>query len=69
MCDYQKIVIIFFVCLLIATIAVGVVETAIEKSKEKKKAFNKLVRENKQLKDKIYTLKFQEELKGLRIDD
>ena len=66
MCDYQKIVIIFFGCILMATIAVWLVETAIEKSKERKKAFNELVRENKQLKDKIYTLKFQEELRKLK---
>lgn len=69
MLDYQIICVCLLSCLLIPLIVGGLIETAIKKHKAKKEAFAKLVRENKQLKDKIYRLKFNAELRGLRIDD
>jgi len=68
MLDYQIAVIIFFVCFLLSIIVVGLIEEAIKKHKAKKQAFAELVRENKRLRDKIHSLKFQAELRGLKID-
>ena len=69
MLDYQIAVIIFFALLLLSIIVVGSIEEAIRKHKAKKEYFENLIKENKQLKDKIYKLKFNAELRGLRIDD
>ena len=69
MLDYQIAVIIFFALLLLSIIVVGSIEEAIRKHKAKKEYFKKLEKENEQLKDKIYRLKFNAELRGLRIDD
>ena len=68
MLDYQIAVIIFFVSLILSVIVVGLIEEKIKKDKAKKEAFAELVRENKRLRDKIYSLKFQAELRGLKID-
>ena len=68
MLDYQIAVIIFFVSFILSIIVIGLIEEAIKKYKAKKKAFAELVRENKRLKDKIYSLKFQAELRGVKID-
>ena len=69
MLDYQIAVIIFFALLLLSIIVVGLIEEAIRKHKAKKNYFAELERENKQLKDKLYRLKFNAELRGLKIDD
>jgi hypothetical protein len=69
MLDYQIIVILFFALLLLSIIVIGLIESAIKKHKAKKEAVAQLVRENKQLKNKIYSLKFRAELRGLKIDD
>ena len=69
MLDYQIAVIIFFALLLLSIIVVGSIEEAIRKHKAKKKYFENLIKENQQLKDKIYRLKFNAELRGLKIDD
>ena len=69
MLDYQIAVIIFFALLLLSIVVVGLIETAIKKHKAKKEYFKNLIKENKQLKDKIYKLKFNAELRGLKIDD
>ena len=69
MLDYQIAVIIFFALLLLSIIVVGLIEEAIRKHKAKKKYFEKLEKENEQLKDKIYRLKFNAELRGLKIDE
>lgn len=66
--DYQIAVIIFFALLLLSIVVVGLIETAIKKHKAKKEYFENLIKENKQLKDKIYKLKFNAELRGLKID-
>ena len=68
MLDYQIAVIIFFALLLLSIVVVGLIETAIKKHKAKKEYFKNLIKENKQLKDKIYKLKFNAELRGLKID-
>lgn len=69
MLDYQIMVILFFVCLILSTLVIGLIESAIMKHKAKKEAFAKLVRENQCLKDKIYRLKFNAELRGLKLND
>lgn len=69
MLDYQIAVIIFFALLLLSILVIGLIESAIKKHKAKKEAVAQLVRENKQLKNKIYSLKFRAELRGLKIDD
>lgn len=69
MLDYQIAVIIFFALLLLSIMVVGSIEEAIRKHKAKKKYFENLIKENQQLKDKIYRLKFNAELRGLKIDD
>lgn len=69
MLDYQIAVIIFFVCLLLSIVVVGLIEEAIKKHKEKKRFIEELIKENKQLKHKLYTYKFQAELRGLHIED
>lgn len=69
MLDYQIIVILFLVYMFLSIIMIGFIESIIKKHKTKKKAFDELVRENKQLKDKIYRLKFNAELRGLKLDD
>jgi hypothetical protein len=69
MLDYQIAVIIFFALLLLSIIVVGSIDEAIKKYKAKKEYFENLIRENKQLKEKIYRLKFNAELRGLKIDD
>ena len=68
MLNYQIAVILFFIGLLLSITVIGLIEMAIKKRKAKKAAFAELVRENKQLKDKIYRLKFNAELRGLKID-
>ena len=67
--DYQIIVILFFVYVFVSLIVGELIEKAIKKHKAKKKAHAELVRENKQLKDKLYRLKFNAELRGLTIDE
>ena len=69
MLDYQIAVIIFFAWLLLSIIVVGFIEKLIKKHKAKKKYFENLIKENKQLKDKLYRWKFNAELRGLKIDD
>lgn len=69
MLDYQTSVIIFFASFLLSIIVIGLIESAIKKHKAKKEAFAALVRENKWLRYKLYSLKFQAELRGLKIDD
>lgn len=69
MLDYQIIVILFLVNMLLGILMIGFIESIIKKHKAEKKAFDELVRENKQLKDKIYRLKFNAELRGLKLDD
>jgi len=69
MLDYQIMVILFFVCLILSTLVIGLIDSAIMKHKAKKEAFAELERKNKQLKDVIYRLKFNTELRGLNIDD
>lgn len=69
MLDYQIIVISFLGALLLSIIVVGSIEEAIRKHKAKKEYFEKLEKENEQLKEKIYRLKFNAELRGLKIDD
>jgi hypothetical protein len=68
MISYQLAVIIFFAWLLLSIIVVGLIEEAIKKHKAKKQYFENLIRENKQLKEKIYRMKFNAELRGLKID-
>lgn len=68
MLDYQKIVISFFLFMFVSIIVVGLIELAIKKHKAKKQYFENLIRENRQLKEKIYRLKFNAELRGLKID-
>lgn len=69
MLDYQIAVVLIFVGLLISITVIGLIGSAIKKHKAKKEAFAALVRENKQLRYKLYSLKFQAELRGLKIDD
>ena len=68
MLDYQIAVIIFFALLLLSIIVVGSIEEAIRKHKAKKEYFENLIKENKQLKDTIYRLKFNAELRGAKLD-
>lgn len=68
MLDYQIAVIIFFALLLLSIVVVGLIESAIKKHKAKKEYFENLINENKLLKEKIYRLKFNAELRGLSID-
>lgn len=67
--DYQIIVILFFLFMIISTILIGFIESRIKKHKAKKEYFENLIRENKRLKDRIYRLEFNAELRGLKIDD
>ena len=69
MLDYQIIVILFLVYMLLSIIVIGLIDLAIKKHKARKKAIYELVRENKRLKDKIYSLKFQAELRGVKLYD
>lgn len=69
MLDYQIIVVSFLVYMFLSIIVVGLIASAIKKRKARKEAFAKLERENQQLKGKIYRLKFNAELRGLKIDD
>ena len=68
MLDYQIAVIFIFVWLILSVLITGLIETAIKKHKAKKQAFAELEKENKQLKDKLYSLKFQAELRGFKLD-
>ena len=63
--DFQIGFFVFLACFILATIIIGL----IEKHKAKKKAFAALVKENKQLKDEVYRLKFNAKLRGWNIDD
>lgn len=69
MIDYQIIVISFLGTLLLSIAVVFLIESAIRKHKAKKEYFETLIEENKHLKDKIYRLRFNAELRGLKIDD
>ena len=68
MLDYQKVVVVFFVCFLLSIMLIGLIGSAIKKHKAKKEYFAKLERENEQLREKIYRAKFNAELRGLKID-
>ena len=68
MLDYQKAVIMFLVCFVLAVLVIGFVESRAKKHKAKKEAYAKLEKENKQLKDTIYRLRFCEELRGVKLD-
>lgn len=68
MLDYQIAVIVFFAGLFLSTLVIGLIESAIKKHKAKKEYFENLIKENKQLKEKNYRLKFNAELRGLKID-
>lgn len=68
MLDYQIAVIIFFAYLLLSLIVGSLIGKAIKKHKAKKETIAKLVKENQRLQDKIYRLKFNAELRGLKID-
>ena len=65
---YQKVVILFLGIFILSILVNGLIESAIKKHKAKKEAISKLEKENQQLKDKLYTLKFQAELRGLKLD-
>ena len=67
MLDYQKMFIVCFVLVFASILLIGLVESVIKKHKAKKKYFAELKRENKQLKDKIYRLKFNAELRGVNL--
>lgn len=69
MFDYQIAVILFFVYMLLSIIVTILTKSAIKKHKAKKEILAELVKENKQLKDKIYRLRLNAELRGLKIDD
>ena len=64
MLDYQKIVIAVFIGLILSTLIIGL----IEKNKANKEYIAELERKNEQLREKIYRLKFNAELRGLKID-
>jgi hypothetical protein len=69
MLDYQIAVFVFFAGLFLSTLVIGLIESLVKKHKAKKQYFENLIKENKQLKEKIYRLKFNAELRGLKIDD
>lgn len=69
MLDYQIFFILFFLLMFVSILVVGSIDEAIKKHKAKKQYFENLIKENKQLKEKIYRLKFNAELRGLKIDD
>ena len=68
MLDYQIMVILIFGCFLLSTTVIGVVGSIIKKHKSKKQIIADLERENRLLKDKIYSLKFQAKLRGVNLD-
>lgn len=68
MLDYQKAVIMFLASFILAVLVIGFVESRVKKHKAKKEAYAKLEKENKMLKDKIYRLRFNAELRGAKLD-
>ena len=66
--EYQLVTIIFLVGFLLSVLVIGLIESAIKKHKTKKQAIAELEKENKRLKDKLYSIKFQAELRGFKLD-
>ena len=66
--DYQLATIIFLVGFILAVLVIGLIELAINKHRAKKQAIAELEKENKRLQDKLYSIKFQAELRGLNLD-
>ena len=68
MLDYQIAVFVFFAGLFFSWLVIGLIESLVKKRKAKKAYVAEIERENRQLKDRIYKLKFNAELRGLEID-
>ena len=65
---YQVLVIGFFVYMLLSLIVTELIVRGIKNRKAKKQAFADLVYENRQLKNEVYSLKFQAKLRGDSLD-
>ena len=68
MITYQLAFFCIMAVLILSVLLIGLIETVVKKHKAKKQVIAELEKENKRLQDKLYSIKFQAELRGLNLN-